>query len=419
MRPGPAAIIDRVPGQRFEDPMTSLRPVVRPLRLRCLALLGGCLLAAVPLPAEEPVARLAPIPAVAGRDDRVDPMRPARLSASERERLYEQAARDAEHLEQQGRQLRRLMQLVRPTVVHIDATKPLQRPRNGKATEDETGSGVIAKVAGRTVVLTNRHVVNRAELDAIAVRLDDGREVKPRRLWSDAGTDIAVLELTGDDLQTARLAEGDRLEIGDTVLAIGSPFGLAHSVTLGIVSAKGRRDLELGEGTVKFQDFIQTDAAINPGNSGGPLVNLRGEVVGINTCIASNSGGNEGIGFAIPMPMVLFVARQLVENGSVSRGYLGVTLDKEFSPRAAGQLGMVRPVGARVVAVTPGAPADTAGVRGDDVILEYDGTPVEDDDHLMSLVSMTPADRTVEVVIFRNRQRMPLRIPVASRSSFE
>jgi serine protease Do len=278
---------------------------------------------------------------------------------------------------------------------------------------------VIATVAGRTVVLTNRHVVNRAELDAIAVRLDDGRELRPRRLWSDAGTDIAVLELEGDDLQPARLAEGDVLQIGDTVLAIGSPFGLAHSVTLGIVSAKGRRDLELGEGTVKFQDFIQTDAAINPGNSGGPLVNLRGEVVGINTCIASNSGGNEGIGFAIPMPMVLFVAKQLVENGSVARAYLGVTLDKEFSPRAAGQLGMVRPVGARVVAVTPGAPADTAGIRGDDVILEYDGTAVDDDDHLMSLVSMTPADRTVEVVIFRNRQRLPLQIPVASRSAFE
>ena len=387
--------------------------------LRACAVFGGCLLATGAVPADEPPVRLAPIPAVAGRDDRVDPMRQARLSASERERLYEQAARDAEHLEQQGRQLRRLMQLVRPAVVHIDATKPLQRPRNGKATEDEAGSGVITKVAGRTVVLTNRHVVNRAELDAIAVRLDDGRELRPRRLWSDAGTDIAVLELEGDDLQPARLAEGDVLQIGDTVLAIGSPCGLAHSVTLGIVSAKGRRDLELGEGTVKFQDFIQTDAAINPGNSGGPLVNLRGEVVGINTCIASNSGGNEGIGFAIPMPMVLFVAKQLVENGSVARAYLGVTLDKEFSPRAAGQLGMVRPVGARVVAVTPGAPADTAGIRGDDVILEYDGTPVDDDDHLMSLVSMTPADRTVEVVIFRNRQRLPLQIPVASRSAFE
>ena len=392
----------------------------RPYRLvRACGLVGGCLLAVAPALADEPPVRLAPIPAVAGRDERVDPMRPARLSASERERLYEQAARDAEHLERQGHQLRRLMQLLRPTVVHIDATKMLQRPRNGKATEDEAGSGVIAKVAGRTVVLTNRHVINRAELDAIAVRLDDGRELRPRRLWSDAGTDIAVLELDGDDLQPARLADGDVLEIGDTVLAIGSPFGLAHSVTLGIVSAKGRRDLEIGEGTVKFQDFIQTDAAINPGNSGGPLVNLRGEVVGINTCIASNSGGNEGIGFAIPMPMVMFVAKQLVENGSVARAYLGVTLDKEFSPRAADQLGMVRPVGARVVAVTPGAPAHTAGIRGDDVILEYDGAAVEDDDHLMSLVSMTPADRTVEVVIFRDRQRLPLRIPVASRSAFE
>jgi|688.fasta_scaffold236187_2 serine protease Do len=388
-------------------------------RFRFRWLLTGCLLAGAPLAADEPPMRLAPIPAAVERPAPVDPMRPARLSAAERERLYEQAARDAEHLEQQGRQLRRLMQLVRPTVVHIDATKPLQRPRNGKATEDEAGSGVIASVAGRTVVLTNRHVVNRAELESIAVRLDDGRELRPRRLWSDAGTDIAVLEITGADLQPARFAEGDVLEIGDTVLAIGSPFGLAHSVTLGIVSAKGRRDLELGEGAVKFQDFIQTDAAINPGNSGGPLVNLRGEVVGINTCIASNSGGNEGIGFAIPMPMVMFVARQLVENGSVARAYLGVTLDKEFSPRAAGQLGMVRPVGARVVAVTPGAPADAAGIRGDDVILEYDGTAVEDDDHLMSLVSMTPADRTVEVVIFRDRARLPLRIPVASRSAFE
>jgi serine protease Do len=412
-------MLDGVPGRRFEDPMHAV-PSRRPSRVvHACVLVGGCLMAADTLPADEPPVRLAPIPATVGRDDRVDPMRPARLSASERERLYEQAARDAEHLEQQGRQLRRLMQLVRPTVVHIDATKPLQRPRNGKATEDEAGSGVITKVAGRTVVLTNRHVVNRAELDAIAVRLDDGRELRPRRLWSDAGTDIAVLELEGDDLQPARLAEGDVLQIGDTVLAIGSPFGLAHSVTLGIVSAKGRRDLELGEGTVKFQDFIQTDAAINPGNSGGPLVNLRGEVVGINTCIASNSGGNEGIGFAIPMPMVMFVAKQLVENGSVARAYLGVTLDKEFSPRAAGQLGMVRPVGARVVAVTPGAPADMAGIRGDDVILEYDGTAVEDDDHLMSLVSMTPADRTVEVVIFRDRQRLPLQISVASRSAFE
>ena len=141
-----------------------------------------------------------------------------------------------------------------------------------------------------------------------------------------------MLDIGGDDLPTARVAEADTLQIGDTVLAIGSPFGLAHSVTLGIVSAKGRRDLELGEGTVRFQDFIQTDAAINPGNSGGPLVNLRGEVVGINTAIASNSGGSEGIGFAIPISMVMFVTEQLVEHGTVARAYLGVTLDRDFTP---------------------------------------------------------------------------------------
>jgi serine protease Do len=203
------------------------------------------------------------------------------------------------------------------------------------------------------------------------------------------------------------------------VIVIGSPFGLAHSITLGIVSAKGRRDLELGEGKVRFQDFIQTDAAINPGNSGGPLVNLRGEVVGINTAIASNSGGNDGIGFAIPIGMVHFVARQLVEQGSVSRGYLGVSLDGEFSQAEAHRLGMVRPVGARVEAVTAGAPAALAGMRPDDVVLEFDGRPVEDDDHLMSIVSTTPVSSTVEIVLFRDGERLPLRLTVASRQEFE
>jgi len=381
--------------------------------------LAACLwaAAAVPLVADEP--RLAPIQASAGRDERIDPMRPARLTASERERLYEQAARDAGHLEQQGRQLRRLAQLVKPTVVHIDARKPLLRPRSGKTTEAETGSGVICEIAGRTVALTNRHVVVRSELDDIAITLADGRELHPRRVWSDAGTDLAVMELEADDLETARLATTDDIDIGDTVIAIGSPFGLSHSLTLGIVSAKGRRDLELGDGAVKFQDFIQTDAAINPGNSGGPLVNLRGEVVGLNTAIASSSGGSEGVGFAIPITMVSFVARQLVEHGSVSRAYLGVALDKDFTQDEAFRLGMVRPVGARVEAATRGAPAEQAGIRPDDVVLEFDGRAVEDDDHLMSLVSTTPVNSEIEIVIFRDRARLPLRLTVASRNEFE
>jgi serine protease Do len=369
--------------------------------------------------ADDAAPPLTPVGPAVRRDERVDPMRSVRMSAAERERLYEQAARDAELLEQQGRQLRRLTDLLRPAVVHIDALKPLSRPRGGKTTEDEAGSGVIAQVSGITAVITNRHVIHRATLDDITIRLDDGREVHPKRLWSDAGTDIAVLEVEADDLQPARVAQDDGVRIGDTVLAIGSPFGLSHSVTLGIVSAKGRRDLDLGEGAVKFQDFIQTDAAINPGNSGGPLVNLRGEVVGLNTAIASNSGGSEGIGFAIPIPMVMFVARQLVEHGMVPRAYLGVALDKRFDQQEADRLGMVRPVGTRVEMVTRGAPADLAGIQPDDVILEFEGRPVEDDDHLMSLVGMTPLETAVELVIFRNQERIPVRMTVASRKEFE
>jgi len=397
-------------------------------RLPGAAFTFGVLLAAsAATPAEETPVPLAPIaPLAVDREtgsrpgsNRVDPVRPARLSAAERDRLYSQVQRDAELLERQSAQLRRLTQLIRPTVVHIDTKKPALRPKNGKVSEDEAGSGVITEVAGRMVVITNRHVINRADLDNITIRLDDGRELNPRRLWSDASTDIAVMEIEAEDLEPARLAEKDPVQIGDSVLAVGSPFGLSHSVTLGIVSAKGRRDLELGEEGVRFQDFIQTDAAINPGNSGGPLVNLRGEVVGLNTAIASNSGGSEGIGFAIPVSMVMFVTRQLVETGTVSRAYLGVTLDRTFTQRTAQRLGMVRTVGARVSGVTKGSPADTAGLVPDDVIIEFDGTPIEDDDHLVSLVSVTPTDRTVSLVVFRNRERLTLQMPVASREQFE
>lgn len=349
----------------------------------------------------------------------VDPVSHRRMSDAERSKLYRQLEDEVELLERQSSILRKLVRLVTPTVVHIDAKKPSLRPRNGKASEEETGSGVITEVGGRTVVITNRHVIHRSALENIRIKLDDGRELKPLRVWSDDGTDVGVLEIRAEGLVFARFAHDESIDIGDTVLAIGSPFGLSHSVTLGIVSAKGRRDLELGEGNVKFQDFIQTDAAINPGNSGGPLVNLRGQVVGINTAIASNSGGSEGIGFAIPIDMAVFVAKQLVETGRVARAYLGVALDRNFTQQTAERLGMVRPVGARVSGVTAGTPAASAGIVTDDVILEYNGRVVDDDDHLVSMVSVTPVNRTVGLVIFRNRERMTLEMPVASRAQFE
>ena len=340
-------------------------------------------------------------PTTTGIADRVDPSISRRLSLTERERLYDKVVRDARQLEMQGTQLRRLSVLLRPAVVHIDAIKSSSRGRPTRDDEQEAGSGVIANLADKVVVITNRHVIHGADMDDITIRLDDGREIQPSRVWTDSDTDIGVMLINESHLPTAHLAEGDGVQIGDTVLAIGSPFGLAHSVTLGIVSAKGRRDLELGEGGIRFQNFIQTDAAINPGNSGGPLVNLRGEVVGLNTCIASNSGGFEGIGFAI------------------SRAYLGVALDKTFSLATAHKLGMTRPVGARVTGITPGSPAEEIGLMPNDIILEFAGNPIEDDDHLVSVVSMTPTNQEVRLRIFRNGQPLTLEVTVASRKAFE
>jgi serine protease Do len=354
-----------------------------------------------------------------GEQPLIDPFSGRGLTDSERDRLYAEIAIEADELERRTRLLRKVTALVTPTVVHIDTKKPGSNDSSGEASEDESGSGVVTTVAGQTVVLTNRHVIHGAGLDDIRIRMDDGREYRPTRVWTDPATDIGVMAVAGERLQTARVATEGQLQIGDTVLAIGSPFGLAHSVTLGIVSAKGRRDLDLGEGSVRFQDFIQTDAAINPGNSGGPLVNMRGEVVGINTAIASNSGGSEGIGFAIPVSMVMFVANQLVEHGTVSRAYLGVTLDRRFSQRTATRLDLVRPMGARVSGVTKGGPAENAGIRIDDVILEYNGLPVEDDDHLVSLVSTTPANRTVALRVFRERRSETIQVPVGTRAAFE
>ena len=367
---------------------------------------------------EQATTPLRPIqPTTTDTTDRIDPSISRRLSLTERERLYDKVVRDARQLEMQGAQLRRLSVLLRPAVVHIEARK--SNGRVSRDDEQEAGSGVIINIANEVVVITNRHVIHGADLDNIKIRLVDGREIQPSRVWTDADTDIGVMLINESHLPTARLAEGDGVQIGDTVLAIGSPFGLAHSVTLGIVSAKGRRDLELGEGGTRFQNFIQSDVAINPGNSGGPLVNLRGEVVGLNTCIASNSGGFEGIGFAIPISMVMFVARQLVETGTVSRAYLGVALDKKFTLATAHKLGMTRPVGARVTGITPGSPAEEIGLLPNDVVLEFAGNPIEDDDHLVSMVSMTPTNQEVRVRVFRNGQPLSLEVTLASREAFE
>ena len=338
-----------------------------------------------------------------------------------RARLFEELARDVEWLERQGNVLKRVVKLVKPTVVHIEAEKSEAdsfRPGRKNSVE-EAGSGVIIEISRKQYVLTNRHVINEAALDAIKIKLADGRVINPVKVWSDRGTDIAVMLVQADHLVSARIGDSAKLEIGDFVLAVGSPFGLSHSVTYGIISAKGRRDLELGDDGVRFQDFLQTDAAINPGNSGGPLMNLRGEVVGINTAIASSSGGNEGIGFTIPINMAMHVAQQLIERGTVSRAFLGVHLDSKFTHEAAARAGLARARGARISGITPQSPAAQSDLAVGDVILQFDGVRIEDDNHLVNLVSLTPVNKDVPVVVFRGGRVQSVTVRVGDRNAFE
>jgi len=344
-------------------------------------------------------------------------VRPAN-TATDRDAEYQKLANDVAHLEHQSTILKKVVKLVDPSVVHIEATK---RRAGGEGVSDEAGSGVIIQYKKNYYVLTNRHVIRGAQIADIKVHLKDHRELTPTKSWEDPYTDIAVMAITGDELMACRLGDSGKLEIGDFVLAVGSPFGLSHSVTLGIISAKGRRDLQLGNSSIRYQDFLQTDAAINPGNSGGPLVNVRGEVVGMNTAIASNSGTYEGIGFAIPIDMIKMVTSQLIDTGKVRRAYLGVSLDSGFDAASAARLGLPRPGGARITVVRTGSPAEKALLQADDVVLKFDGIAVEDDSHLVNLVGLTPVDQDVKLSVFRDGkvQQVTVRVGELDESVFQ
>jgi serine protease Do len=340
-------------------------------------------------------------------------------AADSREKLFSELAADVEALERQTSIVKRVVQLVQPTVVHIEAKHQEGDERFARRTVEEAGSGIVIESGGKHYVLTNRHVIKGSSAETIKIKLADGRTVYPRRISEDPETDIACLAIEVKGLIPARLGDSRQVEIGDFVLAVGSPFGLSHSVSYGIISAKGRRDLELGDDGVRYQDFLQTDAAINPGNSGGPLVNLRGEVIGINTAIASASGGHEGIGFSIPINMAMAVVRQLLESGTVTHAYLGVKLDSRFDADQAIRAGLPRGEGARVNAITPKSPAEAAKIKIGDVILAFDGTSIDDDTHLINLVSLTPVGTEVELRVLRGTEIMTVKVKVGNRSEIE
>ncbi|MGE3314495.1 MAG: trypsin-like peptidase domain-containing protein [Planctomycetaceae bacterium] len=318
-----------------------------------------------------------------------------------------------------GKVLSKIAALVTPSVVHIQS----DRTTADRGLVEETGSGVFVtsnKSPGLYVV-TNRHVVRGVEdLNQINIRLHDGRVIHPVRKWDDTQTDLAVLKVSGDRLVPARWGDSDEVQIGNMVLAVGSPFGLSQSITLGIISAKGRRSLHLGrKAEVLNQDFLQTDAAINPGNSGGPLVDVYGRIIGINTAIASNSGGNDGIGFSIPSNLVRRVVEELLEHGAVQRAFLGVSLDPDFTRAEAQRLKLDRVRGAKVDRINADTPAARAGLRVDDVILSFEGIDVQDENHLINLVSLTAVGKKVKLVIFRNGQKQDVEVLLSDRAQYD
>jgi serine protease Do len=302
-----------------------------------------------------------------------------------------------------------VIRLTAPTVVAIEAIKPPKPDTSGsgkaaKPTE-EAGSGVLVQwewVRG-TLVITNNHVVGGARPENITVHLADNRLFRPIQVWTDPESDVAVLRLDVDNLPTAVLADSDRARVGQWVLAFGSPFGLNQTVTHGIISARERGQVSLGS-TIRIKDFLQTDAAINPGSSGGPLVNLDGEVVGINTAIASQTGNNSGVAFSIPANMVKRVARQLIEKGAVSRGYLGVQLAAQLDPVDALKLGLEKAQGALVESIYPDTPAASAGLKPSDVILQVDDVAIRNENHFINLISSLPAGQKVQLRVWRNRK---------------
>jgi len=323
-----------------------------------------------------------------------------------------------------------LTSAVKPAIVNISSTKAVaarsipspffndpffrdffgdqfRQQQQPKRNQSGLGSGVIVEKDG--YILTNNHVVKDA--DEIKVRLSDKREFTGKIIGTDQKTDLAVIKIEADNLPVIRLGDSDNLKIGETVIAVGNPFGLNQTVTSGIVSAKGRANV----GIADYEDFIQTDAAINPGNSGGALVNIRGEVIGINTAIFSTSGGYMGIGFAIPSNMAKMVMDSLLKKGKVVRGWLGVSI-QPITPELAKQFGLKDDKGALVGDVVEDSPAEKAEIKSGDIILEYDGKTVSDPTGLRNAVAVTAPGKVVALKIVRDGQPLTIKVTISEQT---
>jgi serine protease Do len=283
-----------------------------------------------------------------------------------------------------------------------------QQPRSEK--REGQGSGFIISADG--YILTNNHVV--ADVDKITVVLKDGRKLDAKVIGTDDKSEVALIKVEAKDLPIVELGDSDELEVGEWVIAIGNPFGLSETVTVGVVSAKGR---QVGIMDGGYEDFIQTDAAINPGNSGGPLLNIDGKVVGINTAIITQSGGYMGVGLAIPINMARQIKDQLMATGKVERGYIGVTMNPEgLTQELAESFGLDKNVGVLVTEVEPESPADKSGLKQGDVILKMNGKEVRSNESLRNTISLMAPGTKIKLMIFRDGKEKEVSVEVGSLS---
>jgi serine protease DegQ len=311
-----------------------------------------------------------------------------------------------------------------PSVVNIFTSKEVKVPRHpfmddplfrrffGEQLDDETqrtsslGSGVIVGTEG--YILTNHHVIEAA--DEIEVALNDGRQAKARMVGTDPESDLAVLKIELQNLPAVTFGRVEGVNVGDVALAIGNPFGVGQTVTMGIVSALGRTHL----GINTFENFIQTDAAINPGNSGGALVDSNGNLIGINTAIYSRSGGSMGIGFAIPVSIARQVMEQIIQTGSVTRGWIGVEV-QDITPELAESFKLGETRGVLIANVVRGGPAEQAGVKPGDVLLEVQGKPVPDSSAMLNTVAETRPGDVASLTLLRNGSKVTVKLTVGKR----
>lgn len=284
-------------------------------------------------------------------------------------------------------------------------------PPKGEYKTQSLGSGVIVRIDdGKGYILTNNHVV--ADMDELKVKLSDKREFDGEVVGTDEQTDLAVIKIEGENLSAAKMGDSDKLKQGQWAIAIGNPFGLSHTVSVGVVSAMGRS----GVGIANYENFIQTDAAINPGNSGGPLVNIDGEIIGINTAIFTRSGGYQGIGFAIPVNMAKAVLRDLIDKGKVTRGWLGVAI-QDMNESLAEQFGVTATEGILISDIQDGSPAKEAGFERGDILIEFDNKPMSDVNQLRHIVAQTEVGKEVKVKVLRKSNETVLTVTIGEQPS--